>query len=129
MISFKKNPFKFDTYISRRILKLSRYFFFCIALYFYLFIQQQPPPNIHFNQPRGVPPQMMMYQTQLPPPTIQQQQDLGVFQNNNFVQQLNRFNVPRGMIVQMNSVNENATTLSGNVNFAQPGQPRFRTQW
>lgn len=77
---------------------------------------------------------MLMYQTQMPPPTIQQQhQDLSMLQNQNanFVQQLNinRFNVPRGMIVQMNTLNENAANLTGNANFQQQGQPRYRPQW
>lgn len=96
---------------------------------------QQPPPTFQFSQARGMVPQMLMYQTQIPPPTIQQQQqqDFHVLQNNNtnFVQQLNinRFNVPRGMILQMNTVNENATSLAANANFSQQGQPRFRPQW
>jgi len=77
---------------------------------------------------------MMMYQTQLPPPPIQQQQDFSVFQNNNnFMQPLNvnRFNVPRGMILQMNPLNDNSA-LVANPNFPpqqQQQQPRFRPQW
>lgn len=82
--------------------------------------QQQPPPNMQ-QQFGNVRPQMMMFQ---PPPistTMQQDLNAANFQNMN---QMNRFNAPRGSGMMMMPGNGNNDML----NFQQQ-QPRFRQQW